>query len=254
MSHVDPEQLALLALGEPVESAADHAHLTICADCAADLTAMRHAAFVGRAAVDDSGLETPPERVWQRISDELGLAGDGGSGSSDEEPSTAEAAPATDALNSRGAVESVAPTRRGHRTLWVLAASLALVLGIGAGVWGILGAVRPTEVAAASLDPFPDHPGATGTAIVEEERDGTVRLTVTLDAAAADGYREVWLIRSDASALISLGILDGESGSFAVPDGVDLTEFSLVDISVEPIDRDVDETELRQVDAVGHRE
>ena len=47
MSHLDPEQLALLALDEPVASATDDAHLASCATCTADLAAMRHAAHVG---------------------------------------------------------------------------------------------------------------------------------------------------------------------------------------------------------------
>ena len=73
MSHIDPEQLALLAMDEPVESPDDRAHLAACPACTAELVAMRHAALVGRAAVDDSGLETPPDRVWLRISEELEL-------------------------------------------------------------------------------------------------------------------------------------------------------------------------------------
>ena len=220
MSHIDPEQLALLAMDEPVESPEDRAHLAACAECTADLVAMRHAVVVGRAAVGDSGLETPSERVWQRISEELGL-GDG--------------------TPARGTVpeSEPRPRRLRGRTVWVLAASLAFVVALGAGVWGVTNAVRPTTVAAASLTAFPDHPGASGRATVEEARDGTVRLTVRLDGDAADDdYREVWLIRGDASALISLGILDGEEGTFVVPEGVDLSEFRLVDISVEPLDGD----------------
>lgn len=227
MSHIDPEQLALLALDEPVESPADREHLAACPECVADLTAMRHAATVGRAAIDD-GLEAPPERVWERIADELGLA------------ATVDAAPDAPAIDEAAAEPPArAVARRGSRTLWVLAASLAAVLAIGGGVWGALNAVRPAEIAEASLDAFPDHPGATGTATAEEERDGTVRLHVTLaDADTTDAYHEVWLIRSDASALISLGILDGDSGTFTVPAGVDLSDFSLVDISAEPVDGD----------------
>ena len=129
--------------------------------------------------------------------------------------------------------------RPGRRAVWILAASVAFVVAIGAGLWGVTNAVRPTAVAAASLTAFPAHPGAEGTATVLEDRDGPVRLPVEHDAAASsDGYREVWLIRSDASALVSLGILDGERGTFVVPEGIDLAEYSLVDVSVEPLDGD----------------
>ena len=72
---------------------------------------------------------------------------------------------------------------------------------------------------------------------VEQSRDGTRTITVTLEGEAeADDYREVWLIRNDGAALISVGMLEGSSGSFPIPEGVDLAEYDLVDISFEPID------------------
>ena len=123
--------------------------------------------------------------------------------------------------------------------LWALAASIALVLVVGAGVWIGFGRLAPTPIATAALEAFPSHPEAVGTAEVEEARDGTRTLIVTLEGEAqADDYREVWLIRNDGAALISVGVLEGTSGSFPIPDGVDLSEYDLVDISFEPIDGD----------------
>jgi len=48
----------------------------------------------------------------------------------------------------------------------------------------------------------------------------------------------VLLAGSDASELISLGILSGTSGTFTIPDGLDLGTFDLVDVSEEPFDGD----------------
>ena len=45
-------------------------------------------------------------------------------------------------------------------------------------------------------------------------------------------------IKADASGLISIGLLDGESGRFLIPDGVDLSQYPLVDVSAEPDDGD----------------
>jgi len=73
VSHLDPDQLALLALGEPVGTDDDRAHLIDCANCAAELAEMRHAASIARSTLDESEIEAPPERVWLRIADELGL-------------------------------------------------------------------------------------------------------------------------------------------------------------------------------------
>ena len=63
-------------------------------------------------------------------------------------------------------------------------------------------------------------------------------MTLEGDELADGDYREVWLIREDGQALISLGVLDDASGTFRVPDGVDLDEYRLVDISFEPVDGD----------------
>ncbi|PPI27699.1 anti-sigma factor, partial [Rathayibacter sp. AY1B5] len=77
MTHLDPDELALLALGEH-SSDAEQAHLRDCPDCARQLVELGHAAGLGRAsrAVE---LEAPPAMVWDRIREELAL-GDLGPG------------------------------------------------------------------------------------------------------------------------------------------------------------------------------
>lgn len=214
MSHLDPEQLALIALGEPVETEAERDHLASCPACAADVAELSHAAEVGRSTMDEIELQSPPPRVWERIADELSLGA-----SADVEPPTR--------------------PRRRAASVWALAASVALIVAVGAGLGIGFGNLAPTSIATASLDAFPDHPAAVGSAEVDEARDGTRTLTVSLEGAGeSDQYREVWLIRADGSALISLGVLEGETGSFPIPPGVKLEEYDLVDISFEPLDGD----------------
>jgi hypothetical protein len=225
--HLDPERIALIALGEPVEPA-ERAHLDKCGTCAAEAAELESAVAVGRASLDVGALETPPERVWEGV-----LA------------QTTRAAPASGPRAAPEAAESVAPDipspaeRRVSRTrMWVtLAASVALLAGlVGLGV-----ALRPApyvEIAAATLDAFPAHPGASGTAVVEA--DGArrvVRVSVAADEPD-DGHREVWLLTSDATELVSLGVLEGDGGEFAIPDDVDLARFAIVDVSLEPDDDD----------------
>lgn len=227
MSHIDPERLALLAMGEPTNSPEVSEHLAHCAFCVDDLAALRHAAVAGRASLDVGRLETPPESVWQRISDELALT------SSPSPTPTSTPSPPVPAAHPRRA--------RAWRG-WVLAAALVLVAGAGLGTWALVqqrAANSATDVAEASLSAFPEHQGAAGSAIVEEKADGSLVLRVELSAdAAPDTYREVWLITSDASALVSLGVLDGSSATLPVPAGVDLRDYVLVDISQEPVDGD----------------
>ncbi|WP_163276172.1 anti-sigma factor, partial [Cellulomonas iranensis] len=69
--------------------------------------------------------------------------------------------------------------------------------------------------------------------------DGTRSLVVDLDdAPGVEGYLEVWLLKPDVSGLVSLGTLDGTSGTFALPADLDLTQFPVVDVSDEPMDGD----------------
>jgi hypothetical protein len=239
VSHVEPDQLALLALGEPVTTDEDERHLASCERCRAELAEMRRTVRIARSTIGEDSLEVPSEAVWGRIQDELGMSPSSVEHGADLETVGDELPPAgTDAHE---AVGRTPPRRagRGIRRLWTPAAAIAIVAAVGLGGWGLAQRLAPVSIAQASLSAFPDHPDATGTADVEEARDGSRTLVLTLEAGAPpDTYREVWLIRNDAAALISLGVLTGDSGSFPIPAGVDLAEYSLVDVSVEPIDGD----------------
>ncbi|GAA1848782.1 anti-sigma factor [Microbacterium koreense] len=215
MSHLDQDRFALIAFGEEPTSD-ETTHLDACDECALELAELEHTVSVGRSTATVGELEAPPERVWERIVADVSAA--------------------------RAAEETVATvparSRTVSRVLFGLAASLVVVLGI-AGVWNLVRAPQVVELASATLDAFPEHPGSLGHATVIESPEGEVEVLVALDADAADvGYREVWLIRSDASALISLGVLEGSEGVFPVPADIDIREYVLVDISQEDDDGD----------------
>lgn len=234
MSHLDPEQLALLALGEPVASQDESAHLAVCPACAAEVKEMAHAAMVARTTVEEGALEQPSREVWARIREDLAL----GDEVADDPLSTASADPASE-IPAPAAADDVR-RRSVSRRLWTLAASLVFVVAGGSIVWALVSSnLAAVPVATAELEAFPDHPGAEGSAEISQDGDGRRSLTVTLDGDAdSPDYREVWLIRNDGGALISLGVLETSSGTFAIPSGVDLGEYDLVDISFEPVDGD----------------
>lgn len=244
MSHLDDEKIALIAMGEPAGSDADMQHLVDCESCAAEVADMSRVALVARSSVVEGELEAPPADVWSRIHGELGLTA---AVAADPASVVPEPAPEPDSKTADEDAEHprrrtrTRSRRRSSATVWILAASMALVVAIGAGVW-IARALTPSSavIASAELAAFPDHPDAVGQAEVDDDGDGRRTLTVTLEGdELADGdYREVWLIREDGQALISLGVLDDASGTFRVPDGVDLDEYRLVDISFEPVDGD----------------
>ncbi|WLQ07187.1 anti-sigma factor [Arthrobacter oryzae] len=133
---------------------------------------------------------------------------------------------------------------------WVaMAAAAGIVVG-AAAVWAgynVLGrgpeavpsptptAPQPVVIAQAPLQPLASYT-ANGKALVEELPDGTRQLVVQLPDSQINGFREVWVISPDLSKLVSLGVLDGEPGVFAIPEGLDLAEYPIVDVSNEPFD------------------
>ncbi|MFB2596511.1 hypothetical protein ACEXQE_01820 [Herbiconiux sp. P17] len=236
-----------MADGEP--DAAEQAHLAECAVCAAELSELTRAAELTREA-RGTELVAPPAEVWARIRSELGLS------ESVSPVAAAEPAPAADLVRAAAPAPVAAPTPapapapvralRGARRprFWVPLAAAALVVGlvggIGAGVWwqSTRQAEAGSTLASADLEPFPEWPGARGSAVVEQRADGTRQVVVDVDAATDAGtpdapLREVWLIRTDGTGLISIGFLDGTSGRFDIPSGIDLVQYALVDVSAE---------------------
>jgi len=68
--HTDTDSLALLALGEPVSSLDDPAHVSTCPVCAAELAGLRRVVDLARGAAG-LALTEPGPRVWATIRQEL---------------------------------------------------------------------------------------------------------------------------------------------------------------------------------------
>lgn len=266
MEHVDPDVLALIALGEPADDAT-RAHLADCERCRAEVEELAAVVVHGRAVTPADALVAAPAAVWAGIRTELALAEDlepdgtvpagrraaGGGVAGAGVPG----AGALGAAGSEGAGRQElsgagrsgagrfgggASSGRGRRAPWIAAAAAAGVVVGGAG--GAMWAGRdtppaePAVIAQAALDPLPGW-DATGAATVQENPDGTRVLVVTLDGGAGeDGFHEVWLIDREVTRLVSLGVLEGSEGRFTVPAGLDLTDFAVVDVSEEPFDGD----------------
>lgn len=216
MTHLDDDTLAVLALGEPPDAVAA-AHLASCRRCADELASLAATARVGRQSMPADRLARPEPRVWDAIVAQL---------DSDDE-----------ARRAAGAARR--PRRIGRRAIaWTAAAAVALIAAAVTGI--LLLAPRPAVEATAQLDAFPDWPAASGSATLQRAPDGTQTIEVELASAEVpDGdAAELWLIDPETSDLVSLGLLDGGTRTFAVPPSVDTTRFSVVDISAEPDDGD----------------
>ena len=232
MSHMSPDALALLALGEHVAESADRGHLADCPQCSEEFNALAHTAAVGRTTLGAGDLAVPSSRVWSRIVEELALTSKLAS-ASEPNPSPE---PASDSEPAPAPVITLRPRRRWMSAVIGVAAAVALVLA-GVTAWQTFRPAPVSVLATATLDAFPDWVGSSGSATVEEQPDGARIVQVSFEAPAPqDGYREVWLITTDTTRLVSLGVVRGVTGAFTIPDGVDISTYDLVDISDEPYD------------------
>jgi hypothetical protein len=253
--HLNPDLLALLALGEDPASHEERTHIESCAECRAEIDGLARAVMAGRSGQADDALVSPPDRVWHAVRAELGFTGTGSEAprrataesngaTPDEDLDDAQLGPARTDRPAPGAMATVtdigtARSRgtRGRRSLAALvAAAVALVLGVGLGL-GLDRVLAPRETVlwTANLQPLPEFPGSAGEAIVEEDANGNKTLVIKLESPVpVDGSRAVWLIDRDVQQMRMLGALNGDGGSWPVPSDIDPRDYPIVDVSKEP--------------------
>ena len=264
MPHLDPERLSLLALYGDWLDDDGRDHLSSCAGCSADYAALLRAVTAVKTAPDASSLEVPGPQVWAGIHRELGL-----SQAVQEDPLAAApekaAGPVQPAAPEQPAAPGQAQVREGSAPLyavpdrqqgatpgqptaraarrrtaawwqrpgtWLTAAAATLLIA-GGTIWTLNQAPQP--LAKADLTPLAQY-SATGSAKVVKAPDGSRMLEVKLSKDEAKGYQEVWLIAPDLSRLVSLGVMNSDSGTFEVPASLQLADFPIVDVSDEPMD------------------
>ncbi|MFD2092639.1 anti-sigma factor [Blastococcus deserti] len=231
MQHCTPEQLALAALREPLP-ADDSAHLAGCEQCRAEVRSLQRsvdAVAVPQFAAAGAPVPPPP-RVWEAIAAATGVTA---------APRTADApfAPETPAPAAREA--EVLPFRSRRRPLLLVAAALVAGAVVGAGAVAVVQNGDDGEpVTAVALDPLADN-DASGRAEIVVRDDGSRVVEVELDAPPLDDeYYEIWLIDRDVVGMVPLGVVRPGRQTFELPADLDLGEFPLVDVSVEPLDGD----------------
>lgn len=235
--HCDPEVLALRALGEDAGTPEDDAHLARCDTCRTQLDSLAATVQIGRQT---EPLESPSPHVWAAIQSELGLG-------AAKTPAAPQPEPDPHPVPTPPPSTPLRPPRaeRRRRRVGPLLAAAALV-GVVTGVGATIAAQRVIDefrntavIGVTPLDPLPDW-RAQGDAELVRESDGTRELRIDLaveeSPTTEPGFREVWLIDRQVSKLVLLGPLTGNSGTFAVPDGLELSEYPVVDVSFEPYD------------------
>jgi len=273
MSHLDPESAALIALGE--DTGGDRQHLAGCAECQARVGQLAAVVSLARDE-GALALAQPPDELWDKIAAAAGLeapAPDGkrsavgtagrradstpgpARGAAGRHPGGRDGEDRREAYDGRAAPDG--PPGRSRRAgrgsatgpWWrrrPLAAGLAgaiagLVIGIGgaAGIHQLTEPARATVLATIPLRPlaeFPQWQGASGTAVMASGPTGR-QLMVSLTAPRRAGFYEVWLLARNGTSMISLGDLGaGHTGRFDMPPGVDLRNYSRIDVSLQPFD------------------
>lgn len=217
MEHCSPEHLALAALREPLP-AEDAVHLESCATCRAEVASLQRGVDVlAVPALAAPGPPVPPPpQVWDAIAAATGVV-------------TAPRSESTPA-------EVVGLPRR--RRNWLpLAAAVLVGVAVGGGAVALTRDDNGAVVAATALAPLAPE-DASGRAEVWD-RDGQRSLEVDLDAPAlAEGYYEVWLLQPDAVRMVPVGVVSAGDTVLPLPEGLDLSAYPVVDVSVEPIDGD----------------
>ena len=252
MAHIDPDLLALMALGEDAP-AADRAHLASCPACATELRQLTKVVSATRTGPELRALDEPPPGLWSRVAAAAGVDPATGAvtapGPAPETGLNGWPDAAAGPVPGPGPVPAGKPAAAGTgRPAWwrrrpLLTAAAGLVAGLLIGAGGAAGihqltAAPATHVVASiplrPLAQFPQWRAASGTAVMAQGAHGN-QLTVSLRAPRKPGFYEVWLLARNGTSMISLGDLGpGHTGKFAMPPGVDLANYSRIDVSLQP--------------------
>ncbi len=240
MQHSDPDMLALVALGE-APPAADAEHLRACGTCRDEVAAFARVVQGVRVDAPAGPPVAPAPRVWDAIAAATGVTA---APRADRVVGADAPLPAPRPLPFERRPRAASRPRRDgggasrERSRLMLAVAASLVVGAAGGVVGssLLGREQPpTQVVLAQVDLANlKKTAATGKAVVVQTSTGPrIRVDTSQLAVPEGGFYEVWLIDKDVKKMVGIGILHPGEDEFAVPNGVDLSQYPIVDISVE---------------------
>lgn len=241
VSHPDDDTLAVLALGEEVDRVVA-AHVASCVQCGAEIQSYSRVVLAGRALEPaDAPLVMPPRAVWDRIAADIGLdpallplqappSEHAGPDREFDDPASARP-PAPVDLDARRTSTGRARSRAG---LLVAASVAGALLGVGATLsWQALD--DPDTVAFTVLEPLPGKAASGEVKLVGTGEKRELNLLLDTDAPD-DAYLQVWLMSPDLQRMVPVGVLEDGVGFWRVPAELDIDEFPVVDVSIEPFD------------------
>ncbi|MGW2835661.1 anti-sigma factor domain-containing protein [Streptomyces sp. NPDC001286] len=245
MKHTDEETLALMALGE-LSSDSDDLHLQSCQACRGELEALRRVVTTARASEpEEAELLQPPAELWTDIATELDLAhvpagavaaavGEGPHAVTADNDERLEP-PAEHSVPTPPATHRQLISRRARFS--VALAACAALLGATAGSaitwWVTRGDSTASAGHARALDSL--RPASKGYASLRGTKAHRSLTIQVKGLPTTSGYFEVWLMDRSHTKLVSMGVLDPDGkATLPVPKNIDLREYSVVDVSVQP--------------------
>lgn len=224
--HAPDDLLALHAAGDPLPDEVGR-HVASCRVCTARLAEFSRLVAIGRNTSRSDVPARPTQDVWAGITAELGISA------------------ANNAPEASADVVQLASSRRRWTTSWLVAAVAAGVVAgaVLTAAGGVLTddeqapVAAPPVVAETTLAALPEKQG-TGRAEIVETGQGKELVVDVSNLTSGDGFYEVWLIDPDTFQMVGLGALTNAEGRFPIPDGLDLREYRVVDVSLEPFDGD----------------
>ncbi|NNF55813.1 MAG: anti-sigma factor [Acidimicrobiales bacterium] len=163
-------------------------------------------------------FDAPPAEIWMGIEAALG-------------------ADPPDAIHDPTVTTSLDQYRKRRRPVGVLLGAIAAAVLVAVAI----GEIGDSTTTIGRVDLAALETGdAYGTATVVETGSGQtlqIELSRDLGAVADDEFYELWVIDTNVEGMYSLGPITAD-GTFVVPDGVDVHEFPIVDISLEQDDGD----------------
>jgi anti-sigma-K factor RskA len=130
-------------------------------------------------------------------------------------------------------------SRRSVRPLLAVAAAAVIGAGIALGAVAFAQRTPPTTSLADARLQALGGSGAEGTAVVVERADHSLELDVTLSGGQpGGGYLEVWLAEPGLARMVAVGVLHDGRGALALPAGLSIRSYPVVDVSDEPLDGD----------------
>ncbi|MFC7431585.1 MULTISPECIES: anti-sigma factor domain-containing protein [unclassified Agrococcus] len=271
MQHIPHDDLALRAASR-VEGVGElDEHLLTCAQCADELASLQQT--VARVRAESVEPVPLPAGLWERIAaevadderaatvaavpappsggrDERVAPGDAGLASGAADATGPEATPGSGTpAHPRESLGAQASTRGARRRRLARFSSRALVAaclvtalviagGVALGTWIAQRPPAETVLASIALDPLADGLDGASARIVERDGHRVLEIDTGGLPSADGGYLDVWLIDADVEGMVNVGILDGVTGEYVLPDDLDLERFPIVDVSIEPLDGD----------------